>query len=59
MGNRKFDPIGVFHRQKDIKMKSCKHIQKKLSAYQDGELKPAEHQAIETHLRHVRGIGHS
>ena len=32
-------------------MQTCRHIRKKLSAYQDRELNPAENDAIETHLR--------
>ncbi len=32
-------------------MQTCRHIRKKLSAYQDGEVEPAEKEAIEDHLR--------
>lgn len=32
-------------------MQTCRHIQKKLSAYQDGEVEPVEKEAIEDHLR--------
>ena len=32
-------------------MQTCRHIRKKLSAYQDGEVEPAEKDAIEAHLR--------
>ena len=32
-------------------MQTCRHIRKKLSAYQDGEIDPAEKVAIEAHLR--------
>jgi len=32
-------------------MQTCRHIRKKLSAYQDDEIEPAEKEAIEAHLR--------
>ena len=36
-------------------MKTCRHIRKKLSAYQDGEVGAAQKDAIESHLRTCKG----